>query len=134
MITIYKALNLILYPIAVLIIFVRKIFNKEHHSRYKEKIFSSSFKSFAVNNKLYWFHAASVGELMSIIPLIKKLGINNNLNFLVTTITNTSANVAEKEFSEIKNIHHRFLPIDNPILVKKFIYGWKPNSYAFTSL
>ena len=49
----------------------RKIFNKEDNNRYEEKIFTSNF--FPDKNsqkKLIWFHAASIGEVQSIFPLI----------------------------------------------------------------
>ena len=44
---------------------------KEDQVRYKEKIFSSSFRSNRNNEKkLIWFHAASIGETLSILPVI----------------------------------------------------------------
>ena len=33
------------------------------------------------NTKLLWFHAASVGEFISILPVIKELDKNQTLNF-----------------------------------------------------
>ena len=49
---------------------------------------------------------ASVGELKSIIPIIKKLNQKyKNFEFLVTTITLSSGNLAEYEFQKFQNIH-----------------------------
>ncbi len=129
--TIYKLLNYVFYPLALAVIYIRKIFKKEHHLRYKEKIFSKDFKISKSKNKLVWFHAASVGELMSVVPLIKKINEKNELDFLITTITTTSALIVEREFNSYENINHRFLPIDNPILIKKFLDGWKPSLALF---
>ena len=71
MILIYRILTNILYPVIILIIYLRKFYNKEHKNRYKEKIFSSKFNiNKDKNSKLIWFHAASIGELRSILPII----------------------------------------------------------------
>ncbi len=128
MILTYRILTTFLYPIFILIIFLRKIFNKEDANRYKEKILSSHFKATRrQNTKLIWFHAASLGELKSIIPIIKELSNNENFEFLVTTITLSSSNLARNEFKELKNIYHRFLPIDVTFLINKFLNEWKPS-------
>ena len=128
MILIYRILTNILYPVIILIIYLRKFYNKEHNNRYKEKIFSSKFNiNKDKNSKLIWFHAASIGELKSILPILKEINkTGSNLEFLVTTITQSSANLAEKEFKSFDNIHHRFFPIDIKFLIKKFILNWKP--------
>ncbi len=126
---IYKYLTLILYPILILYIFLRKLKKKEHLERYKEKIFSNCFsenrKKFS---KLIWFHAASVGEMKSIIPIINELNKKYpNFEFLITTITLSSGNLFYDEMKTFKNIHHRYLPLDINFLIKKFISVWKPN-------
>ena len=83
MILIYKFLTNFLYPFFILFTFYRKIKKKEDPIRYKEKIFASSFKiNRKKNSKLIWFHAASVGEMNSIIPIINELKkIMKILNF-----------------------------------------------------
>tara|TARA_Y100001970_G_scaffold286034_2_gene407213 strand:+ start:37 stop:1311 length:1275 start_codon:yes stop_codon:yes gene_type:complete len=129
----YRSLTFLFFPLFIGLIYFRKIINKEHKERYKEKIFSSSFKSNRnVLKKLYWFHAASIGETLSIIPLIKKLNENNqDLDFLITTVTLSSSNLLEKELKNFKNINHRFFPLDSNHLVKKFLELWKPNLVCF---
>ena len=78
MIIIYRVLTFLLYPLLVLVIISRKFINKEDKLRYREKIFSTSFN---VNRKknsfLIWFHASSIGELKSILPIIRKLNKKN---------------------------------------------------------
>ena len=70
----YRALTNILYPLLILLIFYRRLTNKEDTVRYKEKIFTSHFKiKNKGSSKLVWIHAASVGELKSILPLISEL-------------------------------------------------------------
>ena len=68
---------------------------KEHAVRYKEKI--SIISKERSEGFLVWFHVASVGEALSILPLIKELEKTekeNRNNFLPIDIL----------FSEVKNI------------------------------
>ena len=129
MILIYRGLTNLFYPILIILIFYRKIFNKEHKTRYKEKIFPSHFNIIRKKNtRLIWFHAASIGEFQSILPIIKELNKNKNLEFLITTVTLSSSNLAEKEIRKFDNIHHRFFPLDVNFLISKFLLLWKPNA------
>ena len=69
MLFIYQLLISFLILFSPIIIFYRILKNKEHKTRYIEKFSVSSKKR--SKGKLIWFHGASVGEIMSIIPLIK---------------------------------------------------------------
>ena len=63
------------------------------------------------SSKLIWFHAASIGEYKSIIPIINQLNLNHkNLDFLLTTSTLSSGRLAEIEFKNINNVEHRYFP------------------------
>jgi len=126
----YRTIAFIIYPLLIILIFFRKIFNKEDKDRYKEKIFSSSFRVKRTNGlKLVLFHAASIGEFKSIIPIIKELEKKNeNLEFLVTTQTTSSANLANIELKRFKKATHRYLPLDVNFLMKKFLSRWKPDA------
>ncbi len=129
MLLIYRSLTNLLYPIIIILIFLRKLNKKEDKLRYKEKIFSSSFNvKRRKNKKLIWFHAASIGELKSIIPIIKYLNKNNyKYDFLITTTTLSSSNLTRDEFKSTNNIHHRFLPIDVHFIIKRFLKMWRPD-------
>ena len=129
MILIYRILTNILYPLLILIIYFRKILKKEDPIRYKEKIFSSHFRvERKKDSKLIWFHAASVGEFKSILPIIKELiSLNKNLEFLITTTTLSSSYLAKEELERIDGVCHRFIPIDVNFLIKKFLILWKPD-------
>ena len=126
---IYRSLTLIFYPVLTLIIFMRTLTKKEHPKRYKEKIFSSSFRvERKENTKLIWFHAASVGEFKSILPLIKELNSKySSLEFLITSVTLSSGKLANEELKKFENVHHRFFPIDVSFLIQKFILFWRPD-------
>ncbi len=129
MIPLYRILTLIFYPLIILIIFLRKLLNKEDAIRYKEKIFSKDFNVVKKKyKKLIWFHVASIGELKSILPLIEKLNKEKeNLQFLVTTVTLSSATLSKEEFKKYDNVFHRFFPVDVEFLIKKFLLLWNPS-------
>ena len=110
MILFYRILTNLLYPLIVIIIFLRRFFNKEDKIRYKEKIFPSKFKARTRKDlKLIWFQAASIGEFKSILPVIEQINKDHdNLEFLITTTTLSSSNLAIKELNKFKNVQHRF--------------------------
>ena len=132
MILLYRILTRVTYPLLFILIFFRMTLKKEDPIRYKEKIFSSSFNvKKNKNKKLIWFHAASVGELKSIVPIIKNLNLSlKDFEFLVTTNTLSSSKIAKLEFKNFSNVLHRFLPYDVDFLINKFLKLWQPN-YLF---
>ena len=68
MLLIYRYLINIFFPLIIILIYFRTWFNKEDKKRFKEKLFSSSFNIIKnPKKKLIWFHAASIGELKSVI-------------------------------------------------------------------
>jgi len=133
MIFCYSFFTFFFYPILVLIIYFRKLINKEDQNRYKEKIFFSSLSPKRKSgSKLVWFHAASIGEVQSIFPIITRLNkTKRNLEFLITTVTLSAGDLVEKKFGKNHNIHHRYFPIDVKFLIKKFLDVWKPNLILF---
>ena len=124
----YKFLTSLLYPFLLILIFIRKYFNKEHQIRYKEKVF---FSHFNVNRKdetkLIWFHAASIGEFKSIVPIIEELIKIDYIEILITTTTLSSGNLAEKIYKNFDKIHHRFFPLDINFLIERFFKEWRPD-------
>lgn len=133
MIYIYKLLTIFFYPFIILLIFLRTFFKKEDNIRYKEKIFSSYFlPKRDLKKKLIWFHAASIGEVQSIFPLIERLNEKKkDLEFLITTVTLSAGNLVQKKIYEHSNIQHRYFPLDVNFLIKKFLTFWKPDLIIF---
>ncbi len=129
MILVYRILSTLIYPFLIILIFYRRIIKKEDQKRFKEKILISHFNIAKKNrSKLIWFHTASIGEFKSIIPIIKELNINNHdLNFLITSTTLSSGNLAKTELKKFNNVVHRYFPFDVPFLMDKFLYLWKPD-------
>ncbi len=68
---IYRFISNIFLLLSPLVIILRIFKGKEDPNRFKERYAYSSIKR--QKGKLIWFHCCSVGELLSIIPLIDKL-------------------------------------------------------------
>ncbi len=129
MILTYKIFTTILYPFLFILLYFRRLQKKEDSKRFKEKILVSNFN---VKNKgkseLIWFHAASIGEFLSIVPIIEHLNLNKkNLKFLVTTTTLSSGNLSKKILKNFKNVEHRYFPFDIPFLIENFLFLWRPD-------
>ena len=68
-----------------------------------------------------WFHAASLGEVKQIGPLMEYLHQTAQIQILVTTTTATGAEWVAKEMPDAI---HRFAPIDTPSAVRRFLSSW----------
>jgi len=109
---------------------IRKLKNKEDRIRYKEKLSKIDIK----RNKgfLIWFHVASVGEAMSVLPLIENCIEDEKINIiLITSITLSSGKILEKKYHKNSKVIHQFLPLDVLPFTKKFLKHWKPNLSIF---
>ena len=133
MLQVYRFFTYFFFPFLIVLIYFRLILKKEDPKRFKEKIFSFHFKIHRDNKKkLVWFHTVSIGECLSILPLIDELNKNNkNLNFLITTATLSSSKLLERKLDKNENIIHRFFPLDLNHLVENFLNSWKPDLVCF---
>jgi 3-deoxy-D-manno-octulosonic-acid transferase len=126
----YRFFTYLFYPLAPIYLHYRKIKKKEDSIRYKEKL--SKIKIKRGEGFLIWFHVASVGEAMSILPLIDSCIKEKKISrILITSITLSSGKILEKRFKNSPKIDHQFLPLDIISLVNKFLDHWKPNLSIF---
>ena len=126
----YKFITLFFYPFAPIYLHFRKIRKKEDSIRYKEKLAKINIER--GEGFLIWFHVASVGEAMSILPLIDGCIKEKKINrILITSITLSSGKILEKRFNNNPKINHQFLPLDIISLINKFLDHWKPNLSIF---
>ena len=123
--------SFLVYVVIILspLIIIYRIFNKkENPKRFLEKF--SINKKDRGKGKLIWFHCSSVGEFLSVIPLILELEKMKNIKkILVTTSTLSSSKIFEKY--KFKKTSHQFYPLDNIYIIKNFLNHWKPSSAIF---
>jgi len=123
----YNILTNLAIIISPIVIIYRIVKGKEDVKRVGEKFCIYSKKK---SNKKVWIHAASVGELMSIVPVIRKLEKNKKIkNILLSTSTTSSAKIFNK--LKFKKTSHIYFPLDNNFIVKRFINYWQPELAIF---
>ena len=129
MLFLYRILINLTLLISPLIIIFRIFKKKEHHTRFLEKLGILNTKRKL--GKLIWFHGSSVGEILSVMPLIEKLEKKKNIKqILLTSNTLSSAKVFNN--FKLKKTIHQFFPIDSNFITKKFLNYWKPSLAIFT--
>lgn len=128
MLTFYIYASYAFHFFANIFINIRVLKKKEHPTRFKEKLGLYEIKN---SNPTVWFHASSLGEIKSVVPLISHFSKNKNYKILITTVTLSSSEYCHKIFENTENITHQFAPLDTPIIVKKFLDHWKPQISIF---
>ena len=123
----YNILANIIIIISPIIILYRIFIGKEETKRVVEKFCIYAQKK---ANKKIWIHAASVGELMSIVPIIRRLEKNKKIKgILLSTSTTSSAKIFKK--LKLKKTSHIYFPLDNKYIVNRFIKYWQPELAIF---
>lgn len=122
---IYKILMSLLFPLLyITYIRQRRKKGKEHALRFKERL--GVYTHPRPEGKLVWMHGASVGEAISMLPLIDKmLEEDDKLSIMVTTGTLTSAEIMERRLP--KRAFHQFIPFDVPKFAKRLLEHYKPD-------
>ena len=120
--SLYRGLTRIGGPLIDLYLARRLKRGKEHPARFPER------KGIAGQERpagpLVWLHAASVGEAVSMLPIVEALQGRGGLTVLVTTGTVTSAAMMAGRLPE--GAIHQFVPVDRPAWVRRFLDHWRP--------
>lgn len=97
--------------------------SREDPLRYREKLgYTARHRP---EGRLIWLHGVGLGEVLALRSLIDALDAKQaHLSFLVTSSTNTSAGVFEKNCPP--NTIHQFLPVDAPGPIGRFLDHWQP--------
>ena len=122
----YRLLTAAATPLAPVLMSHRLKRGKELAARLNERYGESDVAR--PSGPLVWVHGASVGELVSVIPLIERIS-EKGLAVLCTSGTVTSANLAEQRLP--KGVIHQFVMLDTPRFVKRFFDHWQPDLALF---
>ncbi|WP_269714451.1 3-deoxy-D-manno-octulosonic acid transferase [Caulobacter sp. NIBR2454] len=124
----YRAATGLLEPVAPLVLRARTLRGKEDSGRLGERLGRASVAR--PDGKLVWLHGASVGESLSLLPLIEGLRkARPDLSILVTSGTATSAAMLRMRLPE--GVIHQFIPVDAPKAVSRFLDHWRPSLGVF---
>ncbi len=128
MFIIYNFFLLLVLIFSPIIIIIRIFLGKEDQYRFREKF---GFYSKINNIKdTIWIHGASVGEILSIVPIIQKFEEDKKIRRILITSSTTSSSYIFSKFKFKKTIH-QFYPYDLNFITKLFINHWKPKIAIF---
>ena len=116
----YRLLTLALTPVWLALLLGRLVQGKEDPRRLVERLGWPTQRR--PSGPLVWFHCASVGELNSLLPVLRELGPLPVL--LVTTVTRTSAALAARVLPA--GVIHQYVPIDHWLAMLVFRSYWRP--------
>lgn len=81
--------------------------------------------------RLIWLHAASVGETVSVLPVLPELVGDATILFTTGTVTSAAMLTQRLEPALAGRVLHRFVPLDVPAWVARFLDHWRPDVAGF---
>ncbi|MEO0695971.1 MAG: 3-deoxy-D-manno-octulosonic acid transferase [Pseudomonadota bacterium] len=124
----YRAASRMAGPVARMALRQRLKKGKEDPDRIDER--QGTAGATRPEGPLLWIHGASVGESLSVLPLVRRLSeLSPALSFLVTTGTVTSARLMAERLPA--RAIHQFIPLDHPQFVERFLDHWQPDAAVF---
>ena len=124
----YRLLTRLLEPLAPRLLDARAKQGKEDPARVDERLGLASQARPA--GDLVWLHGVSVGETLSLLPVVERLRHKRpDLTVLVTSGTLTSATLLAKRLPA--GVIHQFAPVDTPSAVRAFLDHWRPAAAVF---
>ncbi len=124
----YRCLTGLLEPLAPRVLAGRARKGKEDRARMSERLGRPSCDR--PKGELVWLHGASVGETLSLLPLVEALDrARPDLNLLVTSGTVAAEQVLKKRLPF--RVLHQYAPVDAPGAVKRFLKHWRPSLAVF---
>jgi 3-deoxy-D-manno-octulosonic-acid transferase len=120
----YRAATGLLEPLAGGVLRRRARRGKEDAARLDERLGRASFPR--PDGVLAWLHGASVGESLSLLPMVEAIAAARpDVAILVTSGTRTSAQLLAKRLPA--GVTHQFAPVDAPRAVGRFLSHWRPD-------
>jgi 3-deoxy-D-manno-octulosonic-acid transferase len=118
----YRAGSSLLGPLTRVLLEERARRGKEERTRMGERRGDASRPR--PPGRLAWLHGASVGETLSLLPLVDRL-IQRGFSVLATSGTVTSARLLERRLPA--GAVYQFAPVDVPVYARRFLDHWKPD-------
>jgi 3-deoxy-D-manno-octulosonic-acid transferase len=118
----YRVIAMLAEPAAHLLLLKRRQRGKEDPTRMDERRGMAGLRR--PDGPLIWLHGASVGETVSVTPLVERL-MARGFNVLVTSGTVTSAEVLARRLPP--GVMHQYLPLDIPRYMRRFLDHWQPD-------
>jgi len=121
----YRALSTVLGPFANRYLMRRARSGKEDAARLGERHGETSRPR--PSGRLVWIHAASVGESLSVMELVRRIIARDpEISVLMTTGTVTSARILDARLPD--RAFHQYVPLDRATWVRRFLDHWRPDS------
>jgi len=123
--------NILLYIAAIILLpftVIMLLFNKKWRAGAGERLgkISKDDLEKLCNKKILWFHAASVGEVQAVVPVIKEMkAVNPDYVIVATTTSTDGKNKIKAELGEILAFA-ALLPLDINFIMKNFIKNINP--------
>ena len=120
----YRYASLLATPVIDAWLAHRRRRGKEDHARFAERLGQPSVSR--PDGRLVWMHGASVGESLSLLPLVERLRETlPDVQVLITSGTVTSAELLRERLPA--GVQHQFVPVDRPGAVRRFTQHWRPD-------
>jgi 3-deoxy-D-manno-octulosonic-acid transferase len=116
-----------LAPLAPRLIRRRLAQGREDPSRWRERLGEPGLPRPA--GRLVWVHAASVGEGLSVLPLVAGLRAATGAAVLMTTVTRSAQDLLAARVPI--GVALQYLPLDTPQAVGRFLAHWRPDAGVF---
>lgn len=124
----YRAATGLAEPLAPLALKRRARRGKEDPARLGERLGRPGVAR--PEGPLAWLHGASVGEALSLLPLVEALvRARPDLAVLVTSGTRTAAELLARRLPP--HAAHQYVPIDGPAATRRFLDYWRPTLGVF---
>lgn len=121
----YKVASWLASPLIALYLRRRRAQGREHPERFGERFGYAGVER--PPGELLWCHAASVGEAVSVLPLLERFkAAQPDWTVLLTTGTVSSAGLVASRAKDI--LIHQFVPVDQPDAVNRFLDYWQPSA------
>ena len=120
----YRCASLLATPVVHAWLTHRRRQGKEDRARFGERLGRPGLPR--PEGRLVWMHAVSVGESLSLLPLVARLReALPDVGVLITSGTVTSAQLLSERLPA--SACHQFAPVDRPGAVRRFVQHWRPD-------